>query len=435
MSVLLALLLALQADPQIEAVERLAGDVNRPLQWTPLKVTLSSAAGYSGDVVVRSDFNFNVAREVRLAPGGRVSVILASLDAKEVVAGATILKIPGPKLRVEHVVLVDARLSFAADLATSPRTLVQKISAEDLEATRPRGLLEAADLILLRESMGPGPGRVVATREDAEKAIAALDEEAPPTLEGVDRSLWTAAPREGWVPLKKTRTLYFATVYAFAAFVGLAVVARRFPNYGLACVVGVALLGMAGYGLVYPRQQVWVVAQSATVVASGGALQDLRVWFVHSPLDLSTTLEFPRYVKPVFPSTAGSNDPFTIRLGDHGCRVEGLALGPVASACFAGIEYPATSPDSGSALVDAVVVRGGRTRFLGDLPAGAAPPATVEGEALLHRSPGYDAWSRFVGKDGLFGLLGRDEARAGDLTSADLAEERERPRALIRRLP
>jgi len=90
----LLLLLALQGDPKIEAVERVAGDVNRPLQWAPLKVTLSSSAGYSGDVVVRSDFNFVVAREVRLAPGGKATVMLASMDPKEVAAGATTFKLP-----------------------------------------------------------------------------------------------------------------------------------------------------------------------------------------------------------------------------------------------------------------------------------------------------------------------------------------------------
>jgi hypothetical protein len=433
-SIALALLLALESDPKIESVVRITGDVNRPLQWTPLKVTLSSAAGYTGDVVVRSDFNFNVAKGVTLAPGGRATLILAAMDPKDIVAGSTTFKIPEPKFRVDHLILYDERLKYLADMGTKPDTMFVEISVEDLEATRSRGLLEAADLLLLKEPLGPGPGVVVANKEDADKAIAALGE-APATLEGVDRSMWTAAPREGWVPTKKVWTLYFATVYAFAAFVALAVLAKRFPKFGLACVVGVAVLGMAGYGAVYPRQQVWVVGQTATVVEPGGALQDLRVWFVNSPIDLSTSLEFPRLVKPLFASTAGSNDSFTIRMGDRGCRVDDLKLGPSVSACFAGVEYPATSPDPAQPLVDAVAVRGGRTRFMGDLPAGAALPATVDGEALLHRSPGYDAWGRFVGKDGLFGQLGRDEAPARDLKFKDLADERERPRVLIRRLP
>ena len=434
MSVVLALLLALRSDPTIESVVRITGDANRPLQWTPLKVTLSSAAGYTGDVVVRSDFNFNVAKSVTLAPGGRATLILASMDPKDVVAGATTFKIPPPKVRVDHLVLYDERLKDLAELGAKPDILIVAISTEDLEATRSRGLLEAADLLLLKEAMGPGPGVVVANKEDADKAIAALGE-APATLEGVDRSMWTAAPREGWVPTKKVWTLYFAAVYALAAFVALAVVAKRFPKFGLACVAGVAVLGMVGYTALYPSQQVWVVGQSATVVEPGGALQDLRVWFVNSPLDLSTSLEFPRLVKPLFASTAGSNDPFTIRLGDRGCRIDDLKLGPAVSACFAGVEYPAASTDTGRPLVDAVAVRGGRTRFLGDLPAGAALPATIDGEALLHRSPGYDAWERFVGKDGLFGQLGRDEAPARDLNFKDLADERERPRVLIRRSP
>lgn len=434
MSAVLLLLLALQSDPTIESVDRVLGDVNRPMQWTPLRVTLSSAAGYAGDVVVRSDFNFSVAREVRLAPGGRTTVLLASMDPKEVVAGPTTFKLPAPKSRPDHLVVVDARLPFAGDLASTPQTLVQKISVEDLEATRPRGLLEAADLVLLKEAMGPGPGVVVATREEADKAIRALGEGAP-TLEAVDRALWAAAPREGWVPTKKTWTQYFAAVYALVAFVALAVLAKRFPKFGLACVAGVAVLGAVGYGVVFPRQQVWVVGQSATLVEPGGALQDLRVWYVNSPLDLTTSLDFSRLVKPLFGATAGANQPFTIRLGDRGCRVEGLALGPSQPACFAGLEYPSASPDLSSALVDAVVVRGGKTKYLGDLAAGASPPPAVDGEALLHRSAAYDAWGRFVGNDGVVGALGRVETAATDLTFPDLADERERPRVLLRRLP
>jgi hypothetical protein len=428
----LLLLLALQGDPKIEAVERVAGDVNRPLQWAPLKVTLTSAAGYSGDVVVRSDFNFSVAKEIRLAPGGKATVILASMDPKEVVAGATTFKLPEPKVRADRIILYDERLKYMADMGGPVSVLYLPISPEDLAATRSRGLLECADLILLKEPMGPGPGIVVSSKEEADKAIAALGE-APPTLEGVDRAMWTGSPRGGWVPSKKNWTLYFATLYAFAAFVALAVLARRFPKFGLACVAGVAVVGMAGYGLVFPRSQIWVVAQSATVVEPGGP-KEHRVWYVNSPREETTSLEFPRLVKPVFSSTAGSNNPFTIRPGERGCRVEGLSLSPAAPACFAGTEYPAAS-EAGRALVDAVVVRGGKTKYLGDLAADATPPATVDGEALLNRSPGFDVWGRFAGSDGVFGQWGRDELPARDLKSADLADERERPRVLIRRLP
>ena len=49
------------------------------------------------------------------------------------------------------------------------------------------------------------------------------------------------------MPPKKDWALYFATVYAFSAFVALAVTARRFPKFGLACVGAVSVLGMAGY--------------------------------------------------------------------------------------------------------------------------------------------------------------------------------------------
>jgi hypothetical protein len=429
MSALLWLFLALQSDPQIEKVERLAGDVNRPLLWSPLKVTVSSAGGFDGDLSARSEFGFQTLRRIRLAPGGRATIILPALDPKEVAAGKAVHKMARDFVRPDRIVLVDTRLAYAAELVSTSQILYQKISPEDLQSTRSRGLLEIADLILTKE----GP----ATKEDAEKEVAGLGD-PPALLEAVDRTLWPLAPREGWVPPKRDWALYFAVVYAFSAFVALTVVARRFPRFGLACIGGVAVLGMAGYGLLFPRHQVWVVCDRAQDVSPSGETREHRVWFVNAAADLETSIAFPRLVKPIFPTSGGTDDPFTLRVDERGCRVEGLKLGPARSACFAGTETLAlTKPDLEKvtvALSGAVLVREGRPCFLGDLSAGAPIPVAADGENPVHRSAGYDAWSRFVGKDGLFGVLSRDATVSHDLECLDLADERERSRLLILRL-
>ena len=415
----LALVLALQSDPQIEKVERLAGDVNRPLLWTPLKIQVSSAAGYDGDLSVRSEFGFQTAKRIQLAAGGRATVILPALDPQEVRAGKTVHKIARDFVRPDRIVLVDGSLSYAGELTSTSQILYQKISPEDLEASQPRGLLEAADLILTKG----GP----ATKEEAEKAVAALGE-PPAVLEAVDRALWPLAPRGGWVPPKRDWALYFATVYAFSAFVALAVMARRFPKFGLVCVGGVGVLGMAGYAALFPRHQLWVVSDRLEE-----EVRTHRVWFVNAAADVETSIAFPLLVKPIFPSSGGTDDPFMLRVDDRGCRVEGLKLGPTQSACF-GATAPLGNKFDPAPLSGAVLVRGGKARFLGDLAAGTPIPASAEGENPVHRSPDYDAWSRFVGKDGLFGVLRRDSAPSRELESPDLADERERSTSVIMRL-
>jgi hypothetical protein len=412
MTVVLTLLLALQSgDPKIEKVERLLGDVNRPLLWTPLKVTLTSASDFSGDLVARSRFGFSVARAVTLRAGNHETILLPALDPEEVVVGKATAKVPKDFVRPDRIVLVDARLPYAGDLVSTAQVLYQKISAEDLEKTLPRGLLEAADLVLVKE----GPGSVAATREEAERAIAALKEHAP-SLEAVDGPLWVHAPPSGWVPAKRTWTLFFATMYAFAAFVALAVVAKRFPKFGLACAGAVALLGIVGYWQ-FPRGQAWVVGQAVTVLPPAGAAQEQRTWFVHSAaLIPAASFDFPRLVKPIFPTMAGTDDPFTLRVNDRGCSVEGLKLLPGRPACFGGGEGVAASEPSGPAALT-VLVKGG------------------EAEGLAARSEEFQVWKRFVGREGRLTVAAGSDRPAARVKSADLADEHERPPIFIRTQP
>jgi hypothetical protein len=411
MTAVLALLLALQGDPQIEKVERLIGNVRRPLLWAPLKVTLTSASDFSGDVVATSRFGFSVARRVTLKAGGRDEVLLPALDAEEVQAGKTRFKLTGAPVNPDRIVLVDARLPYAGDLVSTNEVFIQRIAAEDLEKTLPRGLLEAADLVLLKD----GPGTVAPTRADAERAIAALKEH-PPSLEAVDGPLWMNAPPSGWVPAKRTWTLFFATTYVFAAFVALVVLAKRFPKFGLACVGGVALLGIAGYWQ-FPRGQVWIVGQAATLLPPAGAAQEQRVWFLHSAVEVpAAKLDFPRLVKPIFAAMGGTDDPFTLRVDDRGCSVEGLKLLPGRPFCFGGVESVAASEPSGSPAMTVLVKDG-------------------EAEGNAARSDEFKAWRRFVGRDGRFSVAGGSDRPAARVKSSELADEHERPPIFIQKKP
>jgi len=405
-----ALVLLLQADPQIEKVERLVGNVNRPLLWMPLKVTLTSASDFSGDVVATSRFGFSVARAVKIKAGGREEVLLPSIAAEEVIAGKTRFKLPGDVVNPDRIVLVDARLPYAGDLVSTEKVLYQRIAPGDLEKTLPRGLLEAADLVLVKE----GAGTAAPTRGDAEKAVAAV-QERPACLEAVDRGMWTQAPQAGWVPAKRTWALFFVTTYAFAAFVALAVVAKRFPKFGFACVGAVAALGIAGYG-VFPRGQAWIVGQSAEVVPTAGEGREHRIWFLQCATEIpAAKVDFPRLVKPIFPTMGGTEDPFVLRVDDRGSSVEGLKILPGRPACFGGSEGWARAKDP-EALTGAVVVKGGE----------------VEGSGPL--SDEFKAWRRFVGREGRFAVVGRSDRAAGLVQSADLADEHERPPIFIRTL-
>jgi hypothetical protein len=425
----IAVLLALQGDPRIERVEPILGNVNRPYLWTPFKVTVACDADFDGDVVARSGFGFGVARRLTLKAGGRTTVLLPALNPEEIIVGKTRFRMPEKFVRPERIVLVDSRLPFASDLVATDKILYQKILPEDLQKTLPRGLLEAADLVLVQEPLGRGV--VAKTREDADRAVAELKEPLP-ALELMDRAVWSLAPQQRWVPAKRNWTVYFATVYGFAAFVALTVVAKRYPKFGLASLAGVALLGMAGF-VVFPRSHLWIVGNTAEVIPAAGEAQEQRLWFVQSALEMTVKrIEFPRLVKPVFPSRSGADDAFTIRVDERGCSVEGLKLRAGQPACFGGVEgRPASTRGP---LNPAILVRGGRDRYLGPLAAGTPIPAEV-GEGGIFPGTQFESWKRFVGSNGLFGVVEGARAEPGQVKSADLVDEVERPKVFIQRFP
>ncbi len=446
MTLALLAALLLQAAPRIEGVDSLAGEIQRPLLWHPLVVTLSSAAGFRGDLVARSSFGFSFAREVVVAAGGRERVILPAIDPDEVSAGGARARLPQDFPAAELLVGVDARLPYAADLASTPGTRFRRIEPGDLKELLSMGLLEAFDALLLSDAAGlpleayatAGAWAVVPSREEADEFVAGLRAGSPP-IPAVTGTLWALAPAGGWMPARKTSTLFFATVYALAAFLALAVAARFRPTLAPAAVGIAALLSVAAYFLFFPRGRLWVVEDSCEVAGRGGGAAEWRVWFAGSGTALDTRIEFPRLVKPVFPRMGGADEPFTIRVQGRGCVVEGLHLAAGGAACFAGAEDRASSmravPSLTAPLHQAFVKTGGRTKSLGDLPAGAAVPAEAGEGGEPPRDRRFSSLGfRFTAADCVFGWMDPEERPARDVRSPDLADARERPRFFVQRL-
>lgn len=452
MIALVGLLLASTGDdPRLERVERLAGEARRATLWAPLAVTLSSAAGFEGDVVARSSFGFSTARRVRVAAGGRARILLPAIDPVEVRAGEAVAVPPEAAARPDLVVGVDVRLAFAEELTSGERVLYKKFDPSDPLAAEllRRGLLESWDLLLLADRAGVprgvGPEEYVpVSREQAQRRVEELlGRPAPPTFAAVDREIWThAAPREGWIPAKRTFAIFFAAAYAVAAFAALPLAGWMKPRWLFPAAGGLAV----GFGFVYvlffPRGQLWILEYRCEVAPAGeGESAEWRVWFAGAPVSCRTRVEFPRWVKPVLPHPGAAERPFAIRFGETGSSsVEDLELVAGVPVAFAGVEGRSPSARAVDRLTDplygASLLRGNRNRRVGDLPAGTDVAALSVGED--EPAPGetdFRAFRRFLRGDALFGRLDRREQRVGDVFSPDLADARRRPRFFIQRLP
>jgi hypothetical protein len=440
--VTLAWVLALlgQADPVIERVDRLAGPVVRPLRWAPLAVELHARAAWSGDVVARSGLGFSFARRVTLAAGARERILLPAIDPQTVEAGASVFRLPRPGLRPERVVGVETRLPFASELVSGEGVTYAPLRPEEMRTLLALGSLDGFDLLLLAAPAAPPvPVAVPASAEEARRAVAAL---AGPSerIEAVDLAAWSLAPPGGWVPAKRAAAVFFAAVYGLAGFVALVTVARRSARWAAGTVAGLALLGAGSYAALFPRGQLWVQESSCEVVPLEGEARIWRIWFAGAATDLRTSIEFPRLVKPVFPSSSGAEEPFVVRVGDAGgCRVEGLHLPAGRAAAFAAVESrpPTMRPSdrASASLFRASILLGNRNRELGDLRPGDPIPRAVEEDGPAPRGPDVQAFRRFLVPDCLFGWLDREDRPADDVRSADLADPRSRARFFIGRIP
>lgn len=418
MNVLLLFAL-LQADPSIEKIERLSGDVQRPLLWTALKVTVSSAAGFDGRVEAWSSFNVRTAVAVKLAPGGRQTLLLPALDPEAVTAGKSRQEVPRAAVRADRIVLVDDSLPFAAELASTEKAHVKRISVADLQGIQASGLsqLEAVDAVLV----GPWMTRLEAPFRRAstlEEARGILDE---PLVEAfripaVEASLWTRMPDAGWVESKRMGLVYLALVYAALAL-GLFAAWGRLPRRArFPAAVALPLLLLGGSFVLVPGGNLSVTGQGVTM-ESGKEYWNARLWYLGAALEGEQVLDFPRLVKPVFPTAAGAEASFVLLIQDGRTRVEGLMLGPRRRAAFAGVERGGAVPPAG---------RFGVVSFHG----GVADPADQA------QDPDVQVWSRWLDLHGGFAFLRDREVSGTDVRAPGLAEGRERrPILLERRKP
>lgn len=441
-AMLLVLLLAQASDPRIVSVERLVGDARRPYHWAPLAVTVKSDAGFDGDLEARSSLGIRVVRRIRVPAGGVRRVQLPAIDPQRISAGGASTEAPGANRTPDRVVLVDARLSFASELASSEGVLVRTAALEDLTWLCAQGLLDACDLLLLKDASGLSVGSVrawsvVSTREEAEKAIAAPEAGGAPVLL-VDPDLWTLAPEGGWVPAKKDWTLIFAALYAFAAFGALVFASRKGPRAMTVAIAVVAGLGVLAFLGFFPRKHLWVLERSCEAAPPAGEAAEVRLWFAGAGATLAPTLDFPRVVKPVYPRLSEAEEPLTLRIEEGGgCRVEEFTLPAGRKICFASVSgrAPSMRPEARPSrpLYRAFARRSGQISLLGDLAAGAELPAGGGASP-----PGEDAearvWLRLVEGDA---LIGRLEPRGGPskgVGSPDLADARQAAPLFLQRL-
>lgn len=358
--ILLALVLA-QADPRIDKVERVAVDIPRPYAWSPLAVTVSSAAGFKGDLRVRSRFGFSVVRSVDIPKDGDLRVLIPALNPETVEVGGTSVPAPGPGGKADLMVVLEAGLPYADALRSDARVRFAKVAREDLRLLLGGGMMDGVDLLLLNEALGSEAGAVAAwvvapTREEADRAIAAARPAA--RVEAVDVPVWDLAPEGGWVPAKRANGVLFAAGYALAAFAGLVVAARRGGKALALTIAGAALVGAGAFALLFPRGQVWVEEITLESVST-----ERRIWFAGAATPSETSLVFPRLAKPVYREASGSARPFALRVDGRGSVAEGLVLGPGERACFASTAGASLPELPGEEAAPADPLRGAFERF------------------------------------------------------------------------
>lgn len=429
------LLLAAQAGPTIEKVERVGIDVHRPLAWSPLAVTVTSATKWSGDLVVRSRFGFSTARRIDVPAGGLVREIVPGLDPDVVEAGASTARVPRAEARADLAVVVDAEAPYAGELVSGPRARFVKATRSDLRRMLAGGMLEGIDLLLTAEPLGPDAGAAPAwvlapTRAEADRALAAA---APaPRLGAVDASAWRLAPSGGWVPAKRAAASLFAAAYALGGFGLLAGASRRGRRAFWGGAAAAVVLGLAAYGAFFTRGQVWVSEFSVETAGPGGVATERRIWFAGAATPSVTALSLSGLALPVFEDSSGAETPFTLRVQDGRCTVEGLALGPRRPVCFA--SFGAARARPGRRLRDAALSDGGRVRALGDLRVDDPVPAATGPAAAPAADPRRAPFERFLEGKALFGWLDGAGGRVADVASPDLADARAAARLYIRRL-
>lgn len=401
----LALCLSLLQDPRIERVEFAAGDVHRPLRWAPMWVTVSSESGFVGALEADSDYNIVTAVPLKLAPGGRASVLLPALEPEHVKAGTSKVAVKRERARAERAIVVAESMEAPAGVHVSVRSLEV---IEELKRS-PESLSEAADRVEQRAPTDLAGVKVL------------------PVPEAVDPGLWSLAPEAGWSGSVRSGLVYLALIGAALAMGVFAIrsVPWRRRAAGAACA---AALGLG----------VWLVP--------GGALSlevrsvriepdrvEIQYWFLRAGIGGVYDAQFPKLVKPVFPTAGGARAPFRLTYDGGRTNVTGLVLEAGQSMAFGTWESAAGA--SGNPMRDVIRVKGGVARATGPClqPWDRAWASAAPGPEAPSRE--YEAFKDRVGKDGLFGIVEGEVWGGGGVRARGLGEVRKLDRILIWRKP
>jgi hypothetical protein len=164
----------------------------------------------------------------------------------------------------------------------------------------------------------------------------------------------------------------------------------------------------------------------------GGAIGERRIWFAGAATPSEAPLSFPRLALPVFMDSSGAEAPFTIRVQERGCVVEGITLTPRRAVCFAALG--AAAPRPGRIVRDAVHRDGSRARAVGTLRTEDPVPASAGPDAPPPPDPRRASFERFLEGRVLFGWLDGAGEPVGDVTAPGLADARVAARLYVRGL-
>ena len=113
------------------------------------------------------------------------------------------------------------------------------------------------------------------------------------------------------------------------------------------------------------------------------------------------------------------DDSMVKRTGPGGLHLEELGSG-------APVIFVHGASGGGARTFQAQLPLSQRWRLIFPYRLGHAPSPPTPGDD-------FEAWKRFVGDDGLFGILDRQETRTAQVRSDDLVDEEERPPVFIQR--
>jgi hypothetical protein len=413
-------LLALQDRPVIESIRSITGPVARSGCWFPLKVRVSSASAFEGQIAASADAGFEVTRPVRLAAGGSIDLLLPVVVLNSTAKVEVRLRRAGAELerrllpaQIEmlgggRLVLLDKDHPEADTLRSqeyelpdeTPVRFVVSDPADWSEAAE-LGALESVDAVVVREEVALdlsmtlwrtlGGAIVTQPRRDLGNHLA-----KPGVFFGaVDNRIAGLVWKDPWIRTKRDAAILFFVVYAFGIFVVAFATWRRngSPATLVGGVAGVSLAFAAAYGAFFPKGDLSIVAWQAIVDApEGGAA--VTVAEVRAGRPEPREIVFGRLVKPVSPTVAeAAGRLLELRLGEGGscaARTTGVG-GPLR---FVWAERAPRVPAGPTAPLNTdvseyfkrVAQKGKQARII-DQPLETGVPLAVKAESLVEARP------------------------------------------------